>query len=205
MSNLPPNEPNPYLNDPNSGTAPAANPYAPSAQTSLNPGVGGEVEQIRRYHLNHEASVKSIGTLYMLGTIFMVPISLFMLASAGGGGLGPEERIVIAVLAMIYFGLGILQGFTAVGLWRLRPWARIVAIVLSVLGLLAIPIGTIISGYFLYLLVSEKGQTVFSPAYQDVIAQTPHIKYKTSLIVWILLGFLLLLILLGVAAAVFGG
>ena len=51
--------------------------------------------------------------------------------------------------------------------------------------------------YILYLLLSKEGTVVFSDHYKQVIAQTPHIQYKTSVIVWILL--LLVLTLLGLA------
>ena len=45
----------------------------------------------------------------------------------------------------------------------------------------------LIVGYILYLMLSEKGSVVFSPAYKEIIARTPHIKYRTSLILKIAL------------------
>jgi len=45
---------------------------------------------------------------------------------------------------------------------------------------------------------------VFSEEYREVIAQTPHIKYKTSTIVWILLFILLAFIALGIGVALIG-
>ena len=42
---------------------------------------------------------------------------------------------------------------------------------------------------------------VFSDEYRAVIEQTPHIKYRTSIIVWIVLGLLLLLIAIGIFGA----
>lgn len=45
---------------------------------------------------------------------------------------------------------------------------------------------------------------VFSPQYKEVIRQTPHIKYKTSIIVLVLLGILVLFILIAISALVFG-
>jgi hypothetical protein len=41
---------------------------------------------------------------------------------------------------------------------------------------------------------------VFSPEYQAVIAQTPQIRYRTSKVVWILLGLVLLIIVFGLVA-----
>ena len=43
---------------------------------------------------------------------------------------------------------------------------------------------------------------VFSDEYRAVIEQTPHIKYRTSIIVWIVLGLLLLLIVFGIIGAI---
>ena len=51
-------------------------------------------------------------------------------------------------------------------------------------------------------MLSEKGQIVFSDEYRRVIEQTPHIVYKTSVVVWILL---LALIGFGIVAAVVTG
>jgi hypothetical protein len=44
---------------------------------------------------------------------------------------------------------------------------------------------------------------VFSDEYQAVIRQTPHIKYRTSIVVWICFGLLLLLLGAGILAAIF--
>ena len=49
-------------------------------------------------------------------------------------------------------------------------------------------------------LFSAKGKMVFSEEYKGVIAETPHIKYRSSIVTWILLG-LLVIILLGIMAA----
>jgi hypothetical protein len=74
----------------------------------------------------------------------------------------------------------------------------------SAIGLLGFPCGTIISGYLLYLLLSAKGEMVFSSAYKEVMQATPHIRYRTSIIVWIFLFLLIGVILLGVVGAIIG-
>jgi flagellar basal body-associated protein FliL len=38
---------------------------------------------------------------------------------------------------------------------------------------------------------------VFSPDYRRIITETPHVKYKTSIAVWIILGVFILIIVLG--------
>jgi uncharacterized BrkB/YihY/UPF0761 family membrane protein len=69
--------------------------------------------------------------------------------------------------------------------------------ILSIIGLVGIPVGTLINGWILYLIHCKKGQTILSPGYQDIIAATPHVKYRRSVGDWIALG-LVLAILLGI-------
>jgi hypothetical protein len=66
--------------------------------------------------------------------------------------------------------------------------------VLAAIGLLGVPFGTLINGYILYLLLSHKGQRIFAADYPEIVAATPHIKYRTSAAVWVLLGLVALLI-----------
>jgi hypothetical protein len=56
----------------------------------------------------------------------------------------------------------------------------------------------LISVYVIYLLLSQKAAVVFSPEYKAIISRTPHVRYKTSIVVWILLGIFILFILLGI-------
>lgn len=68
------------------------------------------------------------------------------------------------------------------------------------ISLIGFPVGTLIGAYILYLLLGANGKVVFSPEYQAVIAQTPQIRYRTSKVVWILLGLVLLIIVFGLVA-----
>ncbi len=198
-------------NDPNTpggGNDPfsvSPNPYAPTSNIADADVTPDDVEAYRRKYLSHEASVKSIGTLYMLGAIFLVPMGVLMILGVVFDNEQAGMPDSMAVIGGFYLAIGLLQGFTAVGLRRLQNWARIVAVVLSVVGLIGIPVGTLISAYFLYLLLSAKGKIVFSEQYRSVVEQTPHVKYKTSIVVWILLGLLVLLIAFGFLAAFLGG
>ena len=189
------------------------NPYAVGVPTkTLNPKLLS-AEQVRKEHLSHEASVKSIGLLYILGGVF----GLFLFLGYVGIGIGllsapdaPGEMPSATMgLFLIVFGvfvliLSVVQLFAAVGLRKLAFWSKIPCSIIAGIGLLVIPVGTLISAYVLYLIWSEKGKMVFSPEYKDVIQQTPHIKYKTSIFVWIFVGILMALILFGITAAVFG-
>lgn len=155
-------------------------------------------EETRRKYLNHEASVKSIGVLYYLTTAFLVWGGIDTLIHPVAKSGRPMSVGVVA----FFLVLAAVFAVTGTGLRRLQGWARIPTGILATLGLLAFPVGTIINAYVLYLIFSEKGSMVFSPGYREIMAATPHIKYKMSIVVWVLLGLVLLLIALGVGVAV---
>jgi hypothetical protein len=166
---------------------PYAAPTAPVDDVSASP----EKEAIRREHINHEASIKAVGFLYYLGGA-MVTI--------GAVATLTQQESVAAVLLLVFGPAQLVAGW---GVRALRPWGRVLGCVLSGIGLLAFPIGTLINAYILYLFLSKKGRTIFAPEYQEVIEATPHVKYRTSIVVWIFLALLIGLILLGVTVALF--
>ncbi len=169
----------------------------PIAFQKLREGVvDSDAERIRKEHISHEASVKSVGVLYFLGGAFLL-LAGIGLGFASKGTEGP-------LVALFFFLLAGAQIWTGIGLRQLKTWARIVSGILSGIGLLGFPLGTLINGYILYLLFSKKGAVVFSDEYKRVIEQTPHIKYRTSVIVWILLGLVLLLVASAVLFALVG-
>lgn len=86
-----------------------------------------------------------------------------------------------------YVGPAILMLWLGLGLRRLNPVVRIPASILAGIGLIVFPIGTLISAYFLWLLLSPNGRTVFSADYRQVVAQTPHIKYRIPWWAWVML------------------
>lgn len=160
-----------------------------------------DVEALRREHLQHEVSVKSIGSLYLLGSALLMLAGILGLVGAAGADLSEPEAIANLVVSVIFILLSLFQG--KVGLWlrEVNPKARTPATILACIGLLGFPIGTIINIYVLYLLRSKKGAVVFSPAYQVAIAQTPHIKYKTPVLLWVFVGLLALLAIGAMVAA----
>jgi hypothetical protein len=173
-----------------------ANPYAAPAAPVEDVGANAEAEAIRREHLNHEASIKAVGFLYYLGGVLVTIAGLASLAGRpDSGGVGVAIGLVI---------VGIGQFFAGWGVRALTKWGRVLGCVLSGLGLLAFPIGTLINGYILYLFLSKKGRTIFAPEYQDVIAATPHVKYRTSIVVWIFLALIAALLIFGMMGAWIG-
>jgi hypothetical protein len=74
--------------------------------------------------------------------------------------------------------------------------------VLSSITALAVPIGTVIGGYLLYVLLSAKGRRVFCARLRGHRRRDPYIKCRALIAVWIALGLGALLIAVIVAANV---
>ncbi len=172
------------------------NPYAAPSAAQLTSDDPSSSVAIRQKHLKHEASVKSIGTLFILSGLISCGASVVSTMA-----ILPNDNTAF-VIGHICGGLllSLLPLWIGLKVRRLKKRFRIPAIVLSALGLIIIPIGTLISIYALYLLCSSKGSVVFSPAYQQVISETPEIKYRTSIVTWILL---FLLITVFIVAAIY--
>ena len=84
--------------------------------------------------------VKIISVLYYIGAVILVLGGLLSLIIPGlfrdlpfMSALAGPVFVAFGIFAMIF---GVLVYFLAKGLWELKPWARIAAIVLSVLGIL---------------------------------------------------------------------
>jgi len=75
-------------------------------------------------------------------------------------------------------------------------------IIISAIGLLSFACGTLIVDISMSFvsLFSHKGEMVFSDCYEEIIQGTPHIKYKTLIIVWIFLFILIGVILAAIIA-----
>ena len=67
------------------------------------------------------------------------------------------SALLLAVLTLSI--PGIIAGF---GLLKLRPWARILAIVLSAIGLINFPFGTVVGIYGLWVLLSPETERLFT-------------------------------------------
>jgi hypothetical protein len=177
----------------------AVNPYLPpNAFVADVSTADSDAEAVRQEHIKHEASVRSIGVLYYIGGVMMVLGSLALIVA---GFAVPQGGAVAGAMGVVYGAFAVLSIAVGRGLRQLRSWARTTTAVLSAIGLLGIPIGTLINGYILYLLLAEKGKRIFEPDYADIVAATPHIKYRTSLIVWLLVA-LLVIVIIGVVAAI---
>ena len=178
------------------------NPFeAPKSQMVVAD--ASEAEVIRKRHIAHETSIKSAGILYWLGALFVVFFGAMLVFSgvsfffADVQQSDPAMNSEFSIGAATVMGLGlvflaIVQFWAGYALRKLNKKVKPAVGVFSGIGLLGFPFGTLINAYILYLVFSKKGKTVFSDDYKQVIEATPHIKYRTSIVVWILVGLILL-------------
>lgn len=179
------------------------NPFATSAiaEALVDPAIENmdQAEQIRHEHLNRETSVRGIGCLFYLGTLFSILIITFTAWSivplSNDGRPVTTKLFNFGMLGLVVL-FAVVQGWVAHGLRTLNGSVRLWAVALSALGLINFPIGTVISIYFIYVLVSAKGRFVMTPEYAAIRAATPHIRYRSPVWLWIVFGFLVLLLLL---------
>lgn len=100
-----------------------------------------------------------LAVLYIIGGLLMLSVPVMMTA------IIPMDVPLIADIGIIcwaVFGIiALLYFVVAFGLWKGQGWARIVAIILAILGLLNFPIGTIISIVMLIYLFKDEVKAYF--------------------------------------------
>ena len=122
--------------------------------------------------------VKVLGVLYLVVSGFFLCAALFLAVVMGGaaGIVGVSANAEDAAIAIPILGIagtmlvvfllvfavpGLVTGY---GLLNYKPWARIVGIVLSAINLINIPLGTVLGGYGLWVLLSKETEQLFSPS-----------------------------------------
>jgi len=88
-----------------------------------------------------------VGLAYVAGITYLVPLAFLS---------------VFWILGAVLIALGILDIMIGWSLWSLKKWARTVAIVLAVVGLISFPIGTVISIVTLWYLFKPEIKAFFT-------------------------------------------
>lgn len=122
--------------------------------------------------------VKVLGVLYLvlsgIGLLFalLIFLALGTAASIVGMNASPDDAAIAmpilgvtgTALSMLLLVMSLPGLVTGWGLLKLRPWARIVGIVLAVISLLNFPIGTAVGVYGLWVLLTKDTEKLFTPA-----------------------------------------
>jgi hypothetical protein len=119
--------------------------------------------------------VKVLGVLYAAFSALGICAALFLglavgtatgiVAANGDHDAAAAVPIIgLAGSALVIFLLAVsLPGLIAgIGMIKLRPWARIVGIVLSAINLIGFPIGTILGAYGLWVLLNKETERLFA-------------------------------------------
>lgn len=120
--------------------------------------------------------VKVLAVLFLALSAFGVLTALLLMVAVGGaagivGASGDPDATAVALPIIGIAGTGLvifllalsLPGLiTGWGLLKLKPWARIVGIVLCALNLINIPFGTVLGAYGLWVLLNGETERLFS-------------------------------------------
>lgn len=138
-------------------------------------------ESLRQFHLKTERSLKSIGVFFILSGVILIaglPFALHQTLT------GTEESSPSKFVFLAIFTLVAISTFpTGLSLLKLKPSARRSSIILSVFGLFAFPVGTLINIGILFELTSKRAGIVLDENYRLAIDQTPHLQSSPSRIV----------------------
>jgi len=121
-----------------------------------------------------ETHIKVLGALQIaLGAIGLFAALLLIFVFGGAAGIvgasdDPQAAIAVPIIGITGVALvalllatslpGVIVG---IGLLRLRPWARVAGIVISIIALMMIPFGTAVGVYGLWVLFSKETEHLF--------------------------------------------
>jgi tellurite resistance protein TehA-like permease len=142
------------------------------AANKTEPSVFEDTTTVRAEHLHHETKILLMGRLYYVAgaSLLLAAVTIMVLRQTG------EGLRIASFFGMLAAG----HAFAAYLLLRLDARARFSASAMALVGLLAIPIGTVLCGYLLYLVHSTKGRRVLSPEYRAVVAKTPEFTCRVT-------------------------
>jgi hypothetical protein len=119
--------------------------------------------------------IKVLGIIHIVFGAFGLALAFLVLLLFGGiagfvGFSGEEGAFVaapvvgiIGTLLFLVVAVLSLPGIVAgIGLLGFRPWARILAIIVSAVHLLNVPLGTLVGVYGLWALLSRETEALFS-------------------------------------------
>jgi hypothetical protein len=115
-----------------------------------------------------EQHVSILGWLFIVGNAFFLLIGGFVFMLLTGLGQSVSDPEARAILPLVGSTIGLLLALLSVpglaagyGLLTRKPWARVLAIVVAVLGLLNFPVGTAIGIYALWVLLQTSTANYF--------------------------------------------
>ena len=93
-----------------------------------------------------------LAVLYIIEGLYLLALPLFFTAMLSGMMGMPGVAAITGICWAVFGILALIEFLIAYGLLKGLRWARIAAIIFAIIGLLGIPIGTIISIIILWYL-----------------------------------------------------
>ena len=119
--------------------------------------------------------VSILGWLFIVGNAFFLLIGGFVFMLLTGLGQSVSDPEARAILPLVGSTVGLLLALLSVpgmaagsGLLTRKSWARVLAIVMAVLGLLNFPVGTAIGIYALWVLLQTSAANYFGTSSQGL-------------------------------------
>ncbi|WP_193213233.1 hypothetical protein [Luteolibacter marinus] len=132
--------------------------------------------EVRREHLEHETAVRALGWLLCTGGILIFALTVII----GLEGVILHSSPGATFKLLIGFAGASLPYVTGVGLRRLESWALPSAILFLFVGMLLVPIGTLLGGYGIGVLCCPRGHRILSGEYREIVARTPGVKWRVG-------------------------
>jgi len=114
--------------------------------------------------------IKIIAWLHIILGVLGIFGALIVSAVIAGGGWISGDDVAIRVTAIVAFVIGGIILLVSVpgiivglGLLSFKPWARILAIILSLFNLLGFPVGTALGVYTLWAMLDSETSQLFNP------------------------------------------
>ena len=118
--------------------------------------------------MSKQNHITLLGVLHIARGAFVLLVGVLLFAVLTGIGAISEDSTALGVLGFIGTGLMLLLTALAIpsvlagiGVLLRREWGRILALVVSILSLIDIPIGTAIGVYSIWLLMNDETRTLF--------------------------------------------
>jgi len=89
-----------------------------------------------------------VGLMMMFGSAFFSSFGMMAGYPAMMGNLWAGFAIVVGIVMLVFAALYVVAGL---GLWLHKEWARILALVLSVLSLFSFPFGTLLGAFGIWI------------------------------------------------------
>lgn len=113
--------------------------------------------------------VSILGWLYIVGHALFLVVGMFVFILLTGIGVATGEPETRTILSAVGTSVGLLLAALAVpglaagyGLLTRKPWARVLALVVGILGLVNFPVGTAIGLYALWGLTQPAATDYFA-------------------------------------------